>query len=61
MSTAVLMERITEAPPRFKARMAGVFSLLPILMEGFVEISNRQKMWNRSVLSAYLDTSWASL
>ena len=31
MSTAVMMERITEASPRLKARIAGVFYLLTIL------------------------------
>ncbi|HEY6306972.1 MAG TPA: DUF4386 family protein [Candidatus Angelobacter sp.] len=32
MDTAVMMGRIAEASPRFKARMAGVFYLLTILM-----------------------------
>jgi len=31
MSTAVGLEQIREATPRFKARMAAVFSLLTIL------------------------------
>ena len=35
MSTAVVMERSTEASPRFKARAAGVFYLLTFLTGGF--------------------------
>ena len=35
MSTAVMMERIAEAPPRFKARIAGVFYLLTFLTGAF--------------------------
>jgi hypothetical protein len=33
MSTAVMTERITEASPRFKAKIAGVFYLLTILKQ----------------------------
>jgi len=32
MSTAVLMQRIAETSPRLKARIAGVFYLLTIVM-----------------------------
>ena len=35
MSTAVMTERIREASPRFKAKIAGVFYLLTILTGGF--------------------------
>jgi len=35
MSTAVMTEQITEASPRFKARIAGVFYLLTFLTGGF--------------------------
>jgi hypothetical protein len=38
MSTAFMMERITEAPPRFKAKFAGVGFLLSILTAAFAEI-----------------------
>jgi hypothetical protein len=33
MSTAMMMERIAEASPRLKARIAGVFYLLTILKQ----------------------------
>jgi hypothetical protein len=40
MSTSVMMERIAEASPRFKARITGVFYLLTMLTgifaQGFV-------------------------
>ena len=39
MSSAVMMERIAEASPRFKARIAGVFYLLVILTALFAQIS----------------------
>ena len=39
MSTAVMMERIAEAPPRFKARIAGVFYLLTFLTGAFAMVS----------------------
>src|SRR6266496_4227958 len=38
MSTAVMMERIAEASPRLKARMAGVFELLEALTSGFGQV-----------------------
>jgi ABC-2 type transport system permease protein len=36
LSTAVMMERVAEASPRFKARIAGVFYLLNILAPGIL-------------------------
>src|SRR5260370_33658760 len=36
MSTAVLVKRIAEASPRLRARIAGVFYLLTILIGGVV-------------------------
>jgi Domain of unknown function (DUF4386) len=39
MTTAVMMERIAETSPRFKARIAGVFYLLVILTALFAEVS----------------------
>jgi hypothetical protein len=44
MSTAVMMERITEASPRFRARIAGVFYLLTIVTRMFVEIFVRNRL-----------------
>jgi hypothetical protein len=44
MGTAVMMERITEASPRFKARVAGVFYLLTTLTRMFVEIFVRNRL-----------------
>jgi hypothetical protein len=38
MSTAVMMERIADASPRFKARMAGVLYLLSVLTAAFTEL-----------------------
>jgi hypothetical protein len=38
MNTIAMTERITEVSPRFKARMAGVFCLLTILMGVFSEL-----------------------
>ena len=35
MSTGVMTDRIAEASPRFKARIAGVFYLLTFLTGGF--------------------------
>ena len=43
MSTAVT-ERIAEASPRFKARLAGVFYLLTVLSRMFVEIFVRNRL-----------------
>ncbi|MBZ5683282.1 MAG: DUF4386 domain-containing protein [Acidobacteriia bacterium] len=39
-----MMERIAETSPRFKARIAGVFYLLTILMRMFVEIFVRNRL-----------------
>ena len=39
-----MMERIAEASPRFKARMAGVFYLLTTLTRTFVEIFVRNRL-----------------
>ncbi len=44
MGTAVMMERIEEASPRFKARIAGVFYLLTTLTRMFVEIFVRDRL-----------------
>ena len=44
MSTAVITERIAEASPRFKARIAGAFYLLTILTRMFVEIFVRNRL-----------------
>jgi len=44
MGTAVMMERIAEASPRFKARIAGVFYLLTTLTRMFVEIFVRNRL-----------------
>jgi Domain of unknown function (DUF4386) len=44
MSTAETIERIAEAPPRFKARIAGVFYLLTIVARMFVEIFVRNRL-----------------
>ena len=38
MSTAGLTNRIAEASPRFKARMAGVLSLFSLLTAAFTEL-----------------------
>jgi Domain of unknown function (DUF4386) len=38
MSAAVMMKRIAEASPHFKARMAGVFFLLTMLTAAFTEL-----------------------
>lgn len=38
MSTAVIVDRITEASPRFKARMAGIFYVLTSLTAVFGEV-----------------------
>ena len=44
MGTAVMTERIAEASPRFKARIAGVFYLLTTLTRMFVEIFVRNRL-----------------
>jgi Domain of unknown function (DUF4386) len=44
MSTAVMTERIREASPRFKARIAGLSYLLSILTRMFVEIFVRNRL-----------------
>jgi hypothetical protein len=44
MSTAVMMERIAEVSPRFKARMAGVLSLLSLLTAAFTELYVRGRL-----------------
>jgi len=44
MNTLELPERIAEASPRFKARIAGVFYLLTILTRMFVEILVRNRL-----------------
>jgi hypothetical protein len=44
MGTAVMMERIAEASPRSKARIAGVFYLLTTLTRMFVEIFVRNRL-----------------
>ena len=44
MVTAIMMERIAEASPRFKARIAGFFYLVTILTRMFVEIFVRGRL-----------------
>src|ERR1700687_3279999 len=44
MSTALVTERIAEASPGFKARIAGVFYLLTIVARMFVEIFVRNRL-----------------
>src|SRR5437879_13773265 len=44
MSTTVMMERITEASPRFKARLAGVFYLLTILARVIADAFVRNRL-----------------
>jgi hypothetical protein len=44
MSAAVLMKRIAETSPRFKARMAGVFYLLTMLTAAFTELVVRGRL-----------------
>jgi hypothetical protein len=44
MSTAVMMKRIAEASPRFKARMAGGLHLFSLLTAGFTEIFVRGRL-----------------
>jgi len=42
--SAVMMERIAEASPRFKARMAGVLYLLSVLTATFTELFVRGRL-----------------
>src|SRR6202049_2848052 len=44
MSTAVMMERIAEASPRFKARIAGVFYLLTIVTRVIADAFVRNRL-----------------
>ena len=44
MSATVMMERITEASPRFKARLAGVFYLLTILARVIADAFVRNRL-----------------
>lgn len=44
MSTAVTMERIAEASPRFKVRIAGVLSLLSLVTAACTELFVRGKL-----------------
>src|SRR5258708_32103833 len=44
MSTAVMMERIAEASPRFKARIAGGFYLLIFVAAPFAEFFVRGRL-----------------
>jgi hypothetical protein len=44
MSTAVMMERMAEASPRFKARIAGVFFLLTFVTGIFALMSGNGRL-----------------
>jgi heme A synthase len=44
MNTAVMMERIREVSPRFKARMAGLLVLLVVLTAVFTEFIVRGRL-----------------
>jgi len=44
MSATVMMERITEASPRFKARMAGVLNLFSLVTASITEIFVRGRL-----------------
>ena len=44
MSTAVMMERIAEASPRFKARMAGALNFFSLLTAGLTETFVRGRL-----------------
>ena len=44
MSAAVMMKRIAEASPRFKARMAGALNLLSALTAAFTELFVRGRL-----------------
>ena len=44
MSAAVMMERISEVSPRFKARIAGILYLLSVLTAAFTELFVRGRL-----------------
>jgi hypothetical protein len=48
MSTGVMMERIAEAAPRFKARIAGVFYLLTFLTGAFALVFVSGRLGSRT-------------
>jgi hypothetical protein len=52
MSTAVMMERITESSPRLKARIAGVLSLLSLLAAVFGELFVRRMEFAGNLIAA---------
>ena len=54
MSAAVIMKRIAEVSPRFKARMAGVLFLLLVLTAGFTEFFARGRLSLAADLAAGL-------
>ncbi|MGA7926632.1 MAG: DUF4386 domain-containing protein [Candidatus Sulfotelmatobacter sp.] len=54
MSAAVMMKRIAEVSPRFKARMAGVLFLLLVLTAGFTEFFARGRLSLAADLAAGL-------
>jgi Domain of unknown function (DUF4386) len=52
MSTAIMMERIAESSPRFKARIAGVLSLLSLLAAVFGEFFVRRLEFAGDLIAA---------
>jgi Domain of unknown function (DUF4386) len=52
MSTAVMMERIAESSPRFKARIAGVLALLSLLAAVFGEFFLRRLEFAGDLMAA---------
>jgi hypothetical protein len=52
MSTAEMMERIAEESPRFKARVAGAFYLITIIMGVFAEVFVRGALFVRDDAAA---------
>jgi hypothetical protein len=52
MSAAVVMKRIAETSPRFKARMAGVFYLLTMLTAAFTELVVHGRLSSAADLTA---------
>jgi hypothetical protein len=52
MNTAEMMKRAAEAPPRFKARMAGVLFLFLVLTAAFTEFFARGKLSSAADLAA---------